>query len=421
MATYTTPRTPVAPGSTDPRRATQPAPKTPRAPRIPGPARSAPRATPGPSPAPSPGRRPGPPGRPRAGDQARRPPGDRPDTAAPPAGAVHPAARRPARRGPGLAAGHQHHPGRGVVPDHQPAAAERHPGQAGAAAHTAGRAGLLAGADRAGGRAARHAAEPVPAVHQPEEREGRLGASFQRRLGDQRPRVHPVRGADGAGPPARCPAGDDPPEPPAPGGTPRPPRSPPARAPGLPAPPPRDARRRPGQLPGKAGSTRAGPFGPKNPAAASARPRPVYVRPPRPRRLIPRGNPGRRLGVTLLAIIFVLTLFAARLVQLQGLEAGRYRILASQQRNRTIPLPALRGSITGANGEVLAMTVETYLVYADPPMIPVADQTRSPPSSPPTSACRRTRSSTSSSARPRRSTWCWPRACPRRRVRRSRP
>jgi cell division protein FtsI (penicillin-binding protein 3) len=79
--------------------------------------------------------------------------------------------------------------------------------------------------------------------------------------------------------------------------------------------------------------------------------------------------------VTLLAIIFVLTLFAARLVQLQGLEAGRYRILALQQRDRTIPLPALRGSITGANGQVLAMTVETYLVYADPPLIPVPDQT----------------------------------------------
>ena len=76
----------------------------------------------------------------------------------------------------------------------------------------------------------------------------------------------------------------------------------------------------------------------------------------------------------MLAIIFVLTLFAARLVQLQGLEAGHYRTLALQERNRTIPLPALRGSITGANGEVLAMTVETYLVYADPPLMPAADQ-----------------------------------------------
>jgi cell division protein FtsI (penicillin-binding protein 3) len=76
----------------------------------------------------------------------------------------------------------------------------------------------------------------------------------------------------------------------------------------------------------------------------------------------------------LLAIVFVLTLFAARLVQLQGLEAGHYRTLALQQRDRTILLPAVRGSITGANGEVLAMTVATYLVYADPPEMPVADQ-----------------------------------------------
>ena len=76
----------------------------------------------------------------------------------------------------------------------------------------------------------------------------------------------------------------------------------------------------------------------------------------------------------MLAIIFVLTLFAARLVQLQGLQAGHYRTLALKQRDLTIHLPAVRGSITGANGEVLAMTVATYLVYADPPQMPVADQ-----------------------------------------------
>src|SRR5207302_7356488 len=39
-----------------------------------------------------------------------------------------------------------------------------------------------------------------------------------------------------------------------------------------------------------------------------------------------------------------------------------------------IVLPALRGSITGANGEVLAMTVATYQVIADPPQIPAAQQ-----------------------------------------------
>jgi cell division protein FtsI (penicillin-binding protein 3) len=74
----------------------------------------------------------------------------------------------------------------------------------------------------------------------------------------------------------------------------------------------------------------------------------------------------------LLAIIFVLSLFVGRLVQLQGMESGTYRQLASQERDKTIPLPALRGSITGANGQVLAMTVATYLVTADPPQIPAA-------------------------------------------------
>ncbi len=70
----------------------------------------------------------------------------------------------------------------------------------------------------------------------------------------------------------------------------------------------------------------------------------------------------------------MLTLFAARLVQLQGIDAATYRTLAAEQRDRTIELPALRGTITGANGQVLAMTVETYLVYADPPEIPAGQQ-----------------------------------------------
>jgi cell division protein FtsI (penicillin-binding protein 3) len=70
----------------------------------------------------------------------------------------------------------------------------------------------------------------------------------------------------------------------------------------------------------------------------------------------------------------VLTLFAGRLVQMQGMESGTYRELASQERDRTIPLPAMRGSITGANGQVLAMTVATYQVTADPPQIPAGKQ-----------------------------------------------
>ena len=51
------------------------------------------------------------------------------------------------------------------------------------------------------------------------------------------------------------------------------------------------------------------------------------------------------------------------------MESGTYRKLASEERDRAIALPALRGSITGANGQVLATTVETYTVYADPLMM----------------------------------------------------
>src|SRR6202000_1927300 len=104
------------------------------------------------------------------------------------------------------------------------------------------------------------------------------------------------------------------------------------------------------------------------PPTSYAKPPPARPRPPR--RIIPRANPVRRLGITLLAIAFVLTLFGARLIQLQGIEGGKFRTLGSDRGNKTTARPAMRGSITGANGEVLAMTVETSLVYADPPQIP---------------------------------------------------
>ena len=103
-------------------------------------------------------------------------------------------------------------------------------------------------------------------------------------------------------------------------------------------------------------------------------PREVRRRRPRPRRLIPRGDPVRRLGITLLAIIFVLTLFAGRLVQLQGMESGTYSKLEAKEQDKTIHFPALRGEITGANGQVLAMTVATYTVFADPPEMTQAQQ-----------------------------------------------
>jgi len=74
----------------------------------------------------------------------------------------------------------------------------------------------------------------------------------------------------------------------------------------------------------------------------------------------------------------VLALVAARLVELQGLHWAHYRALAQQQMlpPQPIPIPVVRGSITSSDGTVLAMTVQTDLVYADPAQIPRAKRAR---------------------------------------------
>jgi cell division protein FtsI (penicillin-binding protein 3) len=90
----------------------------------------------------------------------------------------------------------------------------------------------------------------------------------------------------------------------------------------------------------------------------------------RPRWLITRpGDPGRRLALTLLVIAFVLTLFGGRLVQLQGMQAGTFRKLAVKEQVKNQSLTAMRGTIFGADGQPLAMTLETFDVFADPPLI----------------------------------------------------
>ena len=92
--------------------------------------------------------------------------------------------------------------------------------------------------------------------------------------------------------------------------------------------------------------------------------------------LRPRADPGRRLGATLLCIAVVMSLFAGRLIQLQGFESGTYVQIAQDQRLETVSLPAVRGDITAANGQALAITVQTYLVYADPVMMTAAQMTQ---------------------------------------------
>jgi cell division protein FtsI (penicillin-binding protein 3) len=62
----------------------------------------------------------------------------------------------------------------------------------------------------------------------------------------------------------------------------------------------------------------------------------------------------------------VLTLFAGRLVQLQAIDGPRYRTLAENLRLQPQSIPAVRGMITTSDGRVLAMTVQSDLIFADP-------------------------------------------------------
>jgi cell division protein FtsI (penicillin-binding protein 3) len=87
-----------------------------------------------------------------------------------------------------------------------------------------------------------------------------------------------------------------------------------------------------------------------------------------------RGNPARRLRITLLCIAFALSIFAGRLVQLEGLDSAAYKTDSAHLLLKTISIPAVRGDITTSDGTVLAMTVQTYTVFADPVLIPVASR-----------------------------------------------
>jgi cell division protein FtsI (penicillin-binding protein 3) len=87
------------------------------------------------------------------------------------------------------------------------------------------------------------------------------------------------------------------------------------------------------------------------------------------RRVLRRAGPARRLAISLIGICLVMTVFVGRLVQLQGLHWSQYRAASEKQITQVTPVPVVRGSIVSSDGTVLAMTVQTDLVYADPAQI----------------------------------------------------
>ena len=124
---------------------------------------------------------------------------------------------------------------------------------------------------------------------------------------------------------------------------------------------------------GRTGGTRrtgTGRTGGNGPVRSSQPRRPVRSHPPRrPVRRRPRtarlGNSSRRLQVAVVAFAFVLSLFAVRLVQVQGLEASAYAQSASASRQDEVTLLAPRGAITDTRGVALATTVEVGNVIAN--------------------------------------------------------
>jgi cell division protein FtsI (penicillin-binding protein 3) len=77
----------------------------------------------------------------------------------------------------------------------------------------------------------------------------------------------------------------------------------------------------------------------------------------------------RRLGLCTLAVVILVGALAFRVAQLLVLSGDRYRTMALDQRLRTIPEPAARGSIFDRNGRDLALSVDRSTVYADPRLV----------------------------------------------------
>ena len=142
------------------------------------------------------------------------------------------------------------------------------------------------------------------------------------------------------------------------------------------------------RVPARTGGGRAGPHrgpGPCSPPARHGVPRPGRSRPavPRPpaarpgavrrplrrRGTLTRGSPSRRLRITMLCIGFVLSLVAGGWSSSRPWKGPRTAPRPIASGSPRMPVPAVRGSITSADGTTLAMTVQTDLVHADPPMI----------------------------------------------------
>jgi cell division protein FtsI (penicillin-binding protein 3) len=75
-----------------------------------------------------------------------------------------------------------------------------------------------------------------------------------------------------------------------------------------------------------------------------------------------------RLRVGFILIAMVVSVFAGRLFQLQGIDAKAYAARAQAAGLQTVTLPATRGAILDRNGEPLAESADGLMLVADPSM-----------------------------------------------------
>jgi len=97
------------------------------------------------------------------------------------------------------------------------------------------------------------------------------------------------------------------------------------------------------------------------------RPQPVQRR-RRPRLRSLRGASLVRLRIGFILIAMVVSVFAGRLFQLQGVDAQAYVAKARSEGVVTVTLPATRGTIRDRNGVPLAESVDGLMIVADPTM-----------------------------------------------------
>ncbi|MFL6076102.1 MAG: peptidoglycan D,D-transpeptidase FtsI family protein, partial [Mycobacteriales bacterium] len=98
-------------------------------------------------------------------------------------------------------------------------------------------------------------------------------------------------------------------------------------------------------------------------------------RPVRQRPTLRLGSPTRRLRFGLSVAFTLLLVLAARLVQLQAVDAAAYADKARQQWKNSVTLYPQRGNIMDRDGNLLADSVQVKAVYADPTLVADPERT----------------------------------------------